>query len=234
MIFAALLAGGKGTRLGNLDKPKQFLELNDKAIIIHTLEKFLLFDEFEKILILVPKNWINYTKDIIKKEGFDDNKIIVLEGGKLRNDTIMKSIDYIIKNYEVDEDDILLTHDSVRPFVSYRIIKENINLINKYDICNTVIPATDTIVESKDGKIISHIPDRSHMYMGQTPQTFKLLKFKRYYDKLNDSQKEILTDATKIFILNNEDVALIRGEVTNIKITYISDLKIAKMMINNL
>lgn len=233
MIYVAILAGGSGTRMGNLEKPKQFLELNKKPILIHTLEKFVLVDEFEKIMVLVPKNWINYTKDILKTYNLFNNKIIVLEGGKLRNDTIMNAINYIYNNYKVTDDDAIITHDSVRPFITYRIIQDNIKAMTENDVCDTVIPATDTIVESDNGETITNIPKRSYMYMGQTPQTFKINKFKKYYNKLTGKEKEILTDATKIFVMNNEKVTLVKGEVTNMKITYTSDLKIANKIIND-
>ncbi|MDD5960327.1 MAG: 2-C-methyl-D-erythritol 4-phosphate cytidylyltransferase [Methanobrevibacter wolinii] len=232
MIFVAILAGGLGTRMGNLEKPKQFLKLKNKPIIIHTIEKFLLLDEFEKIIVLVPKKWINYTKDIINNYGLSNDKIVVISGGKLRNDTIMNGINYIYKNYKVSDEDFIITHDSVRPFITYRIIKENIDAMKENIACDTVIPATDTIVESKDGNIISTIPKRSNMYMGQTPQTFRINKFKKYYNELTDEEKLTLTDAAKIFIMKNEKVSLIKGETTNIKITYTPDLKIANNIIN--
>lgn len=96
----------------------------------------------------------------------------MIEGGATRNDTIMNAISHIEKLYGMDEETIIVTHDSVRPFVTHRILEENIRYAKETGACDTVIPATDTIVESADHEVISNIPDRSRMYQGQTPQSF--------------------------------------------------------------
>ena len=231
MIFAAILAGGTGTRMGNVEKPKQFLLLGNKPIIIHTIEKFYINSEFKEIIVLCPKQWINHTNDIISRYiGYSKN-IKVIEGGNLRNDTIMNAIDYIENNYKINNESIIVTHDSVRPFITHRIIEENIKYAREYGSCDTVIPSSDTIVESKDGKFISSIPNRRNMYQGQTPQSFKIIKLKEVYNKMSNEEKESLTDASKIFSCNNESVFLVKGEVSNIKITYPHDLRVANSIL---
>ena len=178
MIFAAILAGGQGTRMGNQDRPKQYLSLCGKPILVYTIEKFLVMSQFEKIIVLAPEAWTELTKDIILKYFGTNDRLIVLSGGSSRNETIMNAIKFIESKYSVDSTFSLLTHDSVRPFVTYRIIEDNIKAMEKFDACDTVIPATDTIVNSSDGNVISEIPDRSIMYQGQTPQTFKIKTLK--------------------------------------------------------
>jgi 2-C-methyl-D-erythritol 4-phosphate cytidylyltransferase len=145
----------------------------------------------------------------------------------------MNAINHIEENFEIDENDIILTHDSVRPFVTHRIIMENIEKTLEVGACDTVIPATDTIVVSENHGLISNIPNRNCMYQGQTPQTFKILNLKEAYEKLSDEEKSTLTDAAKIFVLNGEDVAIVKGEVFNIKITYPYDLKVANSIIKD-
>ena len=231
MIFAAILAGGVGSRMGNSDVPKQFLNLSDKPILIHTIEKFIINSKFDKILVLTPNNFINSTIDLIKNIEGETDKIVVLEGGETRNDTIRNAISYIKNNFPIDDDSIIVTHDSVRPFVSHRIIEDNIKMASEYGACDTVIPATDTIVESVDGDTISSIPLRDHYYQGQTPQSFKINKLDSLYNNLSKDEIESLTDAAKIFTLNNEDVFLVEGDVTNIKITYPYDLKLANTIL---
>jgi 2-C-methyl-D-erythritol 4-phosphate cytidylyltransferase len=231
MIFAAILAGGVGSRMGNSDVPKQFLNLGDKPILIHTIEKFIINSKFDKILVLTPNNFINSTIDLIKNIEGETDKIVVLEGGETRNDTIRNAISYIKSNFPIDDDSIIVTHDSVRPFVSHRIIEDNIKMASEYGACDTVIPATDTIVESVDGDTISSIPLRDHYYQGQTPQSFKINKLDSLYNNLSKDEIESLTDAAKIFTLNNEDVFLVEGDVTNIKITYPYDLKLANTIL---
>ena len=231
MIFAAILAGGVGSRMGNSDVPKQFLNLGDKPILIHTIEKFIINSKFDKILVLTPNNFINSTIDLIKNIEGETDKIVVLEGGETRNDTIRNAISYIKSNFSIDDNSIIVTHDSVRPFVSHRIIEDNIKMASEYGACDTVIPATDTIVESVDGDTISSIPLRDHYYQGQTPQSFRINKLDSLYNNLSKEEIESLTDAAKIFTINNEDVFLVEGDVTNIKITYPYDLKLANTIL---
>ena len=198
MIFGVVLAGGIGSRMGNVDKPKQYLLVGEKPIIIHTLERFYVQNEFEKIIVLCPEEWVSHTKNLIKKYMKDTERIVVLQGGDTRNETIMNSLRYIEKEYGLDDDTIVVTHDSVRPFVTQRIIEENIKYAKEYGACDTAVAATDTIVYSKDNVLISDIPDRSKMYQGQTPQTFNALKLKNLYESLTEEEKATLTDAAKI------------------------------------
>lgn len=233
MIFAAILAGGKGTRMGAQDKPKQYLALEGKPILVHTIDKFLAVPDFERILVLAPTAWLQLTKDTIKKYFGLTERIVVLPGGSTRNETIMNAVLYIEEHYIVDDCTSLVTHDSVRPFVTYRIIKDNIDAMKTYEACDTVIAATDTIVESINGDEISSIPIRKNMYQGQTPQSFRVNALRIKYDSLSDEEKAILTDACKIFVLRDSPVALIEGETFNIKITYPSDLKIAQALLGS-
>ncbi len=232
MIYAVIAAGGIGSRMGNVEKPKQYITLKDKPIIAHTVEKFYVNDCFKKIIILCPEQWVNHTKSIIKKHLPEDERVVVLQGGSTRNETIMNAIKFIEETDGLDDDTIIVTHDAVRPFVSARIISENIEAALKYGATDTVVPATDTIVESQNGVIISNIPDRSKLYQGQTPQSFKAKLLKDLYYSLTEEEKDILTDACKIFSMKGHDVHLIDGEVHNIKITYPYDLRVAKALLD--
>ncbi|KAA8501055.1 2-C-methyl-D-erythritol 4-phosphate cytidylyltransferase [Mediterraneibacter catenae] len=217
--------------MGNADKPKQFLTVGEKPVIIHTIEKFIINSHFIEIVVLVPKSWLAYTKDIIRKYIRQHEKIVVVEGGTTRNETIMNAIQYIEDCGRLTEDTIIVTHDSVRPFVTYRIIEENIKFARNFGACDTVIPASDTIVESRDGSFISNIPEREKMFQGQTPQSFKAKHLRKIYQSLTDAERAILTDACKIYVLKNEPVYLVEGEVSNIKITYPHDLRVAEAIL---
>ncbi len=230
--YGVILAGGIGSRMGG-EKPKQYLNLKGKPIIIYTAEKMITCPDFEKVIILCPEKWVEHTKNLVAKYIPCANRIAVIEGGETRNETIMNAIDFIEKEGNLNDDTVIVTHDSVRPFVTHRIIKENIDACKKFDACDTVIPATDTIVEAKDKQIISNIPNRDIMYQGQTPQSFKALKLRTLYNALSDAEKEILTDACKIFVLKGEKVALVNGETFNIKITYPYDLRVAKALLED-
>ena len=228
MIYAVIAAGGVGSRMGNVGKPKQYMLLADKPIIIHTVEKFFVNSEIDKIIILVPRDWLTYTKELVSRYlGAAGDKITVLHGGSTRNETIMNAIDHIDR----DDDTLILTHDAVRPFVTARVISENIAAAKLYGATDTVVPATDTIVESVDGETISSIPERKNLYQGQTPQTFKAKKLRELYLGLKEEEKAILTDACKIFSMTGNPVHLVRGEVFNIKITYPYDIRVAKSLL---
>ncbi len=230
-VYGVVLAGGKGTRMGNVEKPKQFMEVGGKPIIIHTIEKFVVCQEFDKVLVLSPKQWINHTQDLIRKFIPNCDNVVVLEGGATRNETIMNSIKYIDEQGCLDDETIIVTHDSVRPFVTHRILEENVKFAKEYGACDTVIPATDTIVESKDNQFITNIPDRSKMYQGQTPQTFRAKMLRELYNSLTEEEKTVLTDACKILVLKGEKIHLVDGEVFNIKITYPYDLRVAESLL---
>lgn len=230
MNYVGILAGGIGKRMGKTELPKQFLMLGNKPIIVHTIEQFLVNSNVEKIIVAVPENWINYTIDLIERY-IGNNEITVIKGGKDRNDTIMAICNYIKEEYSIHLDDIIITHDAVRPFITQRIINENIEKCNKYGATDTVVQATDTIVESKEDDMISNIPVRDYMYQGQTPQSFKIEELMDTYYKLTDEEKNILTDACKMYIMKNKKVKLVNGELYNMKITTPYDLKMANMMI---
>ena len=189
--------------------------------------------KIDKIIVLTPQNYINHTTHLIKEHIGSDDDIIVIEGGKTRNDTLLNSINYIDEHFGIDDESIIITHDSVRPFVTHRIIEDNIEAAKKYGACDTVIPATDTIVESINAKTIESIPVRDYYYQGQTPQSFNIKKLFNLINSLTEEESNILTDACKIFTLKDEDVYLVDGEVTNIKITYPYDLKLANTILED-
>lgn len=230
--YAAILAGGSGTRMGNSETPKQFLELGGKPTLIHTIEKFCIVNCFDAVIVLCPEQWIRQTRDLLKKHcPLFAESVVVVAGGATRNDTVMNAIACIEDGYQVDEGTVIVTHDAVRPFVSQRIIQENVEMARKCGACDTVIPATDTIVESRDAAVISAIPDRRNLYQGQTPQSFNLRKLKSLVESLTEEEKGILTDACKIFVLRGEEVALVRGDSSNMKITYPQDMRLAQALL---
>lgn len=231
-IFAAILAGGVGTRMQSAEKPKQFLEVGGKPIIIHTIEKFISIENFTKILVLTPEDWVDYTRDLIENYMGTDSGVLVLPGGADRNETLMCALAYIEEHYKVDADTILVTHDAVRPFVTERIIRENMEAAGRYGACGTAIPATDTIVQSRDGKYMHSIPDRSCMYQQQTPQTFRVTLLKETYALLNEEERKSLTDACKILVLKGVPVYMVMGDSCNIKITYPEDLLLSEVLVH--
>ncbi len=232
MIFGGILAGGTGTRMNMADMPKQFLDLGSKPMVIHTLEKFLLCPRMDQVYIGVHPNWVLHMEDLVEKYiGIRKENVHIVEGGHDRNETIMNIVAAIEKDYGESEEHYIITHDSVRPFVTSRILEDNIEAVQKFQVCDTVIPATDTIVVSEDGESIAEIPVRDRMYQGQTPQSFQIRLLKELYESLGENEKAILTDACKMAVVRNHRVSLVKGEPSNLKITTVSDYKIAQAMV---
>lgn len=232
MIFGAILAGGVGSRMHMADMPKQFLPLGNKPIIIHTLEKFLTCSRFDQIYIGTHSDWVNYTEDLVAKYvPHARDRIRVVCGGENRNETIQNIITALEADYGSDDDHVIVTHDAVRPFVTLRMIEENIDQALRCGAVDTVTPAVDTIVVSGDGKTIRDIPDRKQMYQGQTPQSFRVRLLRELYQSLTEEEKGVLTDACKICVVRNYPVYLVEGSYTNLKITTPGDYKIAQAMV---
>lgn len=232
MVFGGILAGGIGSRMNMADMPKQFLNLGDKPMVIHTLEKFLLCPKIEQIYVGVHPNWVVHMEDLVDKYiNIRKECVHIIPGGGDRNSTIMNIVDAVERDYGESEEHYLITHDSVRPFVTSRILNDNVEAVRRHKVCDTVIPATDTIVVSEDGSMITDIPVRSKMYQGQTPQSFQVDLLRKLYAALNEEEKAVLTDACKIAVVQNEPVYLVKGEPSNLKVTTVSDYKVAQAMV---
>ena len=233
MVFGAILAGGVGSRMHMADMPKQFLPLGDKPIIIHTLEKFLTCTELDTVYIGVHGDWVNYMNDLVEKYIPEASaaRVKTVAGGADRNETILNIVAAIEADHGESDDHIIVSHDAVRPFLTLRMIEENIKYAKEYGAVDTVVAAVDTIVVSDDGKFITDIPERKRMYQGQTPQSFKINLLKELYNSLTPEEKGILTDACKICVVRNQPVYLVEGSYTNIKVTTPGDYKIATAMV---
>lgn len=234
MNVAGIVAGGIGSRMGNSSVPKQFLSLASKPIIIHTIEKFLACTKIDMVVVGVHKDWLPYLEDLIQKYLPNMENVFVTAGGDNRNATINNIIEEAGTHMTLEKDTVFVTHDAVRPFLSMRIIEENIEAVKDGGVCDTVIPATDTIVRSVDDNIICDIPVRSEMYQGQTPQSFTYGDFRKVYDSMTEEELNIVTDACKMFYLREYDVKLVEGDVSNIKITYPLDYKIAQALMEDM
>lgn len=234
MIYAAILAGGTGTRMGNTDKPKQFMEISGKPVIVHTAEAFFGCEQIDKVLVVTPQEWVEYTREMLAAYFGMTTRLAVLAGGPTRNETLMNAIGYIDEEGHLDDGSIIVTQDAVRPFVTERMIIENIEAAQRTGACETAFPATDTIIESDDSKLVAKVPDRERLWMTQTPQSFRAKKLRELYINLTEDEKEVLTDAARIFVMKGEPVEIVRGESYNIKITYPQDVEIAEAILRSI
>ena len=226
MVYAAILAGGSGMRMGG-SLPKQFLSVGDIPIIIRSIQAFIDSGSVDRIFVAVSEDYYDYTSELIGKY-IGKKNITVVVGGKNRNGTLLNVLREI---GNIAGDDVILTHDAVRPFINKRIIDENINAAIEYGACNTVVPAVDTILRSSDGKFIESVPVRSEIFHAQTPQSFNVLKLLELYEKLNDDEMEKFTDSCSVFLAAGERVFLVAGDRNNIKLTYPEDMERAENII---
>ena len=226
MVYAAVLAGGSGLRMGG-SLPKQFLEVAGRPIIIRSIQAFIESGSVDKIFVAVSADFSDYTSELIAKY-LGDAAVTVVTGGKNRNETLLNVLHSID---DISDDDIILTHDAVRPFIDKRIIDENISAAREYGACNTVVPAVDTILRSSDGKFIESVPVRSEIFHAQTPQSFGVKKLLSLYENLSDDEMEKFTDSCSVFLAAGERVFLVTGDRNNIKLTYPEDMERAENII---
>ena len=230
MVYAVILAGGNGTRMGNQGIPKQFLTIQDKPIIIHTLEKYLDIKDIEQISIVCHKQYCNYMKNLLIEYDIKE-KISVIEGGNTRMESVLAGINQIINNYNINDDDLFISTDSVRPIIRKKEIEELIDKTKKYGAATIVNPIIENIVKINENNEIEKLFKREKLFKDLSPQAFNIKKFINCFDKLNEEEKENITDLTEIFIKNNEKVFAIEGNTDNIKITTPIDIKIVNELI---
>ena len=231
MICAAMLAGGIGSRLKQ-KKPKQFVNIDNKPILVHSVEKFLKVNEFDKVIVSSPKECITKTKELMDKFFPQNDKIVIIEGGSTRNQTILNSIQYM-KNQNCEEDSILVTHDASRIFVSEKLIEDSIKYAIEVGAASAAIPATDVIFESKKEGQLTDVPLRKYLFHAQTPQSFNIDKFLEIYKDLSEDEIEVLDEAMVLFNLRGADVKLFKGDQSNFKITHPFDIILAEAIFKN-
>jgi len=228
MNVAVILAGGTGSRMGIVDKPKQFIDVYGKPIIVHTLETFDNHPEIDKIAIVCLDEWVEDLKILIRK--YELNKVKwIIRGGSTRQESVYNAVNRLSK--ECSGEDILVIHDSVRPLISQKIISHNIFAAIKYGAVDTVIPSTDTIVRSVDNLSIETVPPRSELYLGQTPQSFKLSILSDAHENAIKTNNINSTDDCQLVLALGHRVHLVMGEKLNFKVTSFDDLLLLKAII---
>jgi 2-C-methyl-D-erythritol 4-phosphate cytidylyltransferase len=209
------------------DLPKQYLLINKKPIFIYSVEAFAAHPGVDSILLAVNDRYYDYAKKLLDKY-CPKVSLTLINGGEDRLATLKNILRHLRLKNAVAEDTILITHDAVRPFLDSRIITENIAAAERYGACDTVVPATDTIVASDDGEFINACPPRDTIFHGQTPQTFQAQKLFILTESLTETESKTVTDACSIFTLRGQPVKLVRGRPENIKITYPQDMIFAE------
>ena len=184
--YLILLAGGVGSRIGG-PIPKQFLSLNDKPVIIHTLENFQKNENIDGIVIVCLKDWISYMQDLIAE--YNITKVIdIVEGGETGHDSTRNGI-FSLKN-KLTKDDFVIIHDAARPILPQKAINDMIETAHKTGNASLAIPCYETVIYTDDGKQGIEQLDRTKLMRVQTPQAYKYDLLLELYEKAEKENRE--------------------------------------------
>ena len=231
MNYAAILAGGTGTRVKSIKIPKQFVEIGGKPVIAYTINNVLKSAVFDKIYIAVHKDWIDFMNELVDSEFSEARNIIrVVYGGKERMDTITYVTATISMECGVKTNDVIVLHDAARPFVTKQILRDSVKAAAKYGAVVTAMSASDTMLVSESGEEVDNIPERKTIFHGQAPDSFRLRLFLDMLNALTEEQRANITGTSQICTLNGHKLHMIKGDPQNFKITTDIDLFIAEQM----
>lgn len=232
MNIAIIFAGGIGQRLNNGENstPKQFLKINDKPIIIRTLELFQTHKDIDKIYISIHPDYYEYMQELVKYYYITKTAGIV-NGGKTGQESIYNALKLAQK--ENPQDSIVLIHDGVRPNITEEVITKNIECTKKNGNAITCTSCFETILISENGINPEHVPYRKDTYAAQAPQTFHLSEVIEAHEitrKTNPNYTDIV-DTCTLYKTLDKKTFMVKGNRGNIKITTIEDLYILRALI---
>lgn len=226
--FAVIVAGGSGKRMGAAI-PKQFMLLNEKPILVHTLEKFLAAS-IDRIILVLPENDIPYwEKQVLRNfpklvAAILKEKLCVTIGGATRYQSVKNGLNQIKQ-----KQGLVAIHDGVRPFISADLINATFALASEKGSAVLAVDSKDSVrIVDNDGSN-SHI-DRSQVKLVQTPQTFTLKGIK---DAFSLGEREHFTDDASVYEFAGNKVFLVQGSYDNIKITTPEDIHIAHQILGH-
>lgn len=225
--IALIFAGGSGRRMNNGGKPKQFLELKDKPIIVYTLELFQNHDEIDGIIIACLDIWIPYLRQLVQK--YNLTKVVdVVPGGSTGQESIYSTIKAASERYS--HDSIVLIHDGVRPLINAQTITDNIQTVREFGSCITCVPAIETfIVRKEDGML--DIPERHNSLIARAPQSFILKDILNAHHVAIEQGINTFVDSCSLMNYCGHELHTVIGPVENIKITTPMDYFVFKTMV---
>lgn len=219
MITALIFAGGTGQRMNSRSKPKQFLELHGKPILIYTIEHFEYHPEVDNIVVVCLEGWIHELKGLIARYGITKISSIVA-GGETGHDSIYFGLKAMESQRK--KDDIILIHDGVRPLITEDLITDNINCVRKYGTAITAEPARESVIVSSNGLDIDKVPNRGQMFVAKAPESFYYGDIMNAYERAQrDGHKTI--DSAHLFSIYGLPLHMVPSTKNNIKITEPAD-----------
>jgi len=230
--IAIIFAGGTGQRLssGENSTPKQFLKINDKPIIIHTLELFEKHNQIDKIYIAIHPDYYEYMQELVKHY-YITKTCGIVKGGTTGQESIYNALK--MAQSENSDESVVLIHDGVRPNITAEVISRNIDSAIKNGNAITCTPCFETILVSENGLNPQHVPYRKHTYAAQAPQSFRLGEILEAHEitRKTNPQYINIVDSCTLFKTLDKKTYMVKGNRGNIKITTIEDLYILRALI---
>ena len=220
MNIAVIFAGGVGTRMNSRGKPKQFLELHGKPIIIHTLELFENHPDIDGIVIACVEEWIDNLKKAIDK--FQISKVAdIVPGGQTGQLSIYNGLVAAKSHYPADS--IVLIHDGVRPLINEQVISDNIEKVKEYRSAITTAPTVETFVIMNEEYSVVDIPIRDSSKLAKAPQSFYLSDILEIHEQAQKDNIFDSIDSCTLMNMYDKPLSLVEGPIENIKITTPTD-----------
>lgn len=211
-----IFAGGVGTRVGN-EVPKQFLKIDNKSILIHTILNFEKLDDIDEIVLVCKSEWINQAKSMIEEEKITKVSSVI-PGGETALDSQYLGLKHI-KKLHTNEKIIVLIHDGVRPLVNEKTIKDNIYTVKTKGSAITTTKSIETVLLSTDHNNVDSVLDRKICYTAKAPQSFFLDDILYAHEESIKDNNRNFIDSASLMISYGYKLNLVNGEYENIKIT---------------
>lgn len=230
MNTALIFAGGVGKRMNSGSVPKQFLEVDDKPIIIHTIEHFDKHPMIDSIVVVLVEDWIDTFKKQLQQFGI--TKVVsVIPGGKTGQESIRNGLYEIERVSPVPASEItVLIHDGVRPLINEKLITDNINAVREFGNAVTVVPAIETVIEIDTDGDIFKVADRSIYRLARAPQSFILSDIIAIHKRSLEDGTDYIIDSAMLMKHYGTILHTVEGPVENIKITTPMDYILFKAM----
>jgi len=224
---ALIFAGGTGTRMSSRTRPKQFLELNGKPIIIHTLEYFEESPCVDFICVVCLEGWIKQLETMLRRFGITKVRYIV-PGGETGQDSIFRGLDAVYKGEGSPDDILMLIHDGVRPLINQQIIEDCVECARVNGNAVTVTNASETIITVDDSSEIDEVIDRKRVKLARAPQCFFLNDIYSAHIRARSEGYTGAIDSATLMRHYGQKLFTVEGPVENIKITTPSDYYMAR------
>lgn len=217
MNIAAIFAGGSGRRMGAKDIPKQFLQMHDKPIIIHTLEHFQNHPEIDAIVIACKEDWIPHLEKLVKK--YHINKVVtIVPGGETGQESIYHAL-LAAKTISDGEQSVVLIHDGVRPMIDADLITRDIRSVHDHGSAITTAVVTETILVVNKNESIQEVPERGYSRVAKAPQCFWLDDILACHERAIAEDRSDFIDSCTMMKAYGYELYLVDGPQDNIKIT---------------